>query len=251
MRYRPLGMQEGEKLEFERIKQPTLQEMLIQQIIGKIMTGELKPGDHLPSEGNLASQLGVSKNIVHLGLEKLAQMGFVTVKPRSGSYVSDYLKTGNFETLQAIIRYANGQYDTKMEIDMVDARNMIERGALRRVAAKHTDADLQQLRDLNELLRKRSEEGASKEELSTINRDFHLRITELSDSFIYSLLMNSFGQAADLLWYRCISFWDADRLYQENRTTIALLEKGEGDRAADLIEKLFAEYMKAHDMHRN
>ena len=53
-----------------------------------ILGGELKPGDRLPSQRDLAERLGVSRPSVREALTELEAMGLVVVKVGSGVYVA-------------------------------------------------------------------------------------------------------------------------------------------------------------------
>ena len=75
-------------MEFGQIVAPTIKELFIERIEGMILSGQLKPGERLPSERDLAEQMKISKTIVHIGLEDLARMGFLEVTPRRGTVVA-------------------------------------------------------------------------------------------------------------------------------------------------------------------
>src|SRR6476661_10331541 len=51
--------------------------------------GRLRPGDRLPAERELATQIGVSRPSVRAGLHALAAMGVVRSKHGSGTYIPD------------------------------------------------------------------------------------------------------------------------------------------------------------------
>src|SRR6266545_3547629 len=51
--------------------------------------GRLRPGDRLPAERDLASQIGVSRPSVRAGLHALAAMGVVQSRLGSGTYIQD------------------------------------------------------------------------------------------------------------------------------------------------------------------
>jgi ABC-type glycerol-3-phosphate transport system substrate-binding protein/DNA-binding transcriptional regulator YhcF (GntR family) len=57
-------------------------------IISKISSGELKKGDRLPAERELAENLGVSRITVVGALKELADEGIIRKAPGSGSYIS-------------------------------------------------------------------------------------------------------------------------------------------------------------------
>ena len=54
-----------------------------------IERGALKPGDRLPAERDLATQIGVSRPTIRAGLRTLAAMGVVRSRHGSGTYIPD------------------------------------------------------------------------------------------------------------------------------------------------------------------
>ena len=61
---------------FREIVAPTVKELFIQQLEGMILSGELRPGDRLPTERELADEMKISKTVVHEGLRELHRLGF-------------------------------------------------------------------------------------------------------------------------------------------------------------------------------
>lgn len=57
-------------------------------IAARIATGELKPGDRLPSERRLQDEVGVARGTVRAGLFQLEAEGVIYRRDRSGWYVS-------------------------------------------------------------------------------------------------------------------------------------------------------------------
>jgi GntR family transcriptional repressor for pyruvate dehydrogenase complex len=60
--------------------------LVVAHVRGMIDRGELKAGDRLPAERELAQQLGVSRPSLRAGLRSLAVMGVVQIRPGSGSF---------------------------------------------------------------------------------------------------------------------------------------------------------------------
>ena len=50
---------------FQKIVAPSIRELFIRQIQEMILSGELLPGDRLPTERELADEMNVSKTVVH------------------------------------------------------------------------------------------------------------------------------------------------------------------------------------------
>ena len=69
---------------FKRIDAPSIKELFLSQLEEMILSGELEPGDRLPTERELADAMGISKTIVHEGIRELARTGFLDVASRKG-----------------------------------------------------------------------------------------------------------------------------------------------------------------------
>ena len=52
-------------MEFREIVAPSIKELFVQQLEGMILSGQLRPGDKLPTERELADAMKVSKTVVH------------------------------------------------------------------------------------------------------------------------------------------------------------------------------------------
>src|SRR5438128_2693481 len=67
----------------------TLTQRAQSQIEELIVSGQLRPGDRLPSEKELGVRLGVSKTVIRESIRSLAAKGLVEVRAGSGTYVLD------------------------------------------------------------------------------------------------------------------------------------------------------------------
>ena len=95
-------------MEFQKLYAPSLKELFIRQLQERILSGELPLGSRLPAERELSEQMQVSRAVVNGGIAELARQGFLEVRPRQGTFVADYRRNGNMDTLLAILRYNSG-----------------------------------------------------------------------------------------------------------------------------------------------
>ncbi len=63
-------------------------EQLRQQVAGQVDSGELRPGDKLPTVRTLATELGLAPNTVARAYRELEASGIVDTRGRSGTFVS-------------------------------------------------------------------------------------------------------------------------------------------------------------------
>jgi DNA-binding transcriptional regulator YhcF (GntR family) len=78
---------------FEPVRQDRNFEVVVQRVRDKLMRGELKPGDKLPPERELATQLNVSRNVVREALRILENAGLVHTK--KGAYGGAFVSPGS------------------------------------------------------------------------------------------------------------------------------------------------------------
>jgi GntR family transcriptional repressor for pyruvate dehydrogenase complex len=102
--------------------------------------GELRPGDRLPAERDLARQIGVSRPTVRAGLRALAAMGVVQSRHGSGTYIPDGPPMLGSEPLSFLAALHGFTRD-----DMYEARRILEVGAVGLAAERATPEQLASL----------------------------------------------------------------------------------------------------------
>ncbi|MCX6551147.1 MAG: FadR/GntR family transcriptional regulator [Acidobacteria bacterium] len=70
------------------VKGPDATQLVVSHVRGMLDRGELRPGDRLPAERELARQLGVSRPSLRAGLRSLSVMGVVQIRPGAGSFIA-------------------------------------------------------------------------------------------------------------------------------------------------------------------
>ena len=68
----------------------TLPDQVADYLIARIFIGELKPGDKLPAERQLADQLGVDRTSLRMALRHLSRLGLLRSVHGSGITIEDY-----------------------------------------------------------------------------------------------------------------------------------------------------------------
>jgi GntR family transcriptional repressor for pyruvate dehydrogenase complex len=78
----------GDEREF-RSHDGAAAELVVTHVRTQIERGELRPGDRLPPERELAQHIGVSRPSVRAGLRSLSALGVVHTRHGSGTYIAD------------------------------------------------------------------------------------------------------------------------------------------------------------------
>lgn len=174
-------------MEITEKKTPTVRENFVREIENKILAGEYKEGDKLPPAKELCSMMGVSLTIVNAGMSELASKGFVETVPRRGTYVADYRKKGNADTLLSIMRYNGGRLTDSAIRSLCETRLALDPFVGRLVLERATEEEIRGLKPLLEDMR-RTEDLYSRCELVT---NFYARLSGLSGNVFLSLLYSS------------------------------------------------------------
>ena len=174
----------------EPIKTDSLKDVFVLRFEELILSGKFKIGQRLPSERELALQLGVSRPVVHEGLVELSSRGLVTLTPRVGTVVNDYRREGSLTLLASLIQYRRGNLEPQLLESLLQLRMMMEPEFARFAATNRTDT---QLAEFHNILR---EEEASPHhnvrKITDLDFEFHLLIAVASGNTVYPLLLNSF-----------------------------------------------------------
>ena len=87
----------NERIEFKRVTSGRLYRSIVEQIEEAIRRGDLKPGQHLPSERKLMVEFGTSRSTVREALRVLENDGVLTSRP--GDPNGPYLLPFSTQTL--------------------------------------------------------------------------------------------------------------------------------------------------------
>jgi len=68
---------------------PSKTQKIIDDVTAKIRSGDLRPGDKLPSGAEMRAQYAVSQMTVRMAIERLKAAGLVTTTPGAGVYVTE------------------------------------------------------------------------------------------------------------------------------------------------------------------
>lgn len=225
---------------FKKIDAPSIKELFLSQIEEMILSGELKPGDRLPPERELADTMGISKTIVHEGIRELARIGFLDVMSRKGVYVADYTSTGNIDTLFAIIHYRGGMPDTKMLISLLDDRLYLECPAIRKLAARRDPEHIRKLEILQENVRK--EIPSAPAAFATALFTYRKTLVSLSGNCITPLIMNAFFTASISAWADYCECIGRHNTYEILAQTTEYIRNGDSDNAIRLFTECIEKY---------
>src|SRR5207253_8878368 len=94
----------GDKPVYKAVRTSRLYEQIVKQIEESILKGELKPGDQLPAERELAQQFGVSRTAVREAVKTLREKGLVESYSGRGTFITNGTSQAIKQSLDFMMR---------------------------------------------------------------------------------------------------------------------------------------------------
>jgi DNA-binding FadR family transcriptional regulator len=183
---RLLGSVAGERDWMDRVGKHGLHEHVIGEIGRRIVAGEFRPGEALPSEAKLVETLGVSRTALREALRVLSAKGLVEAKQKKGTMVRSR-REWNFLDPDVFAWRLDTKEFERVLTELHELRYFIEPNAASLAAEHATATDLEALTEAYREMEACAEDGQA-----FVGPDvrFHLAIIAASGN---SLLM-SLGQ---------------------------------------------------------
>ena len=159
-------------MEVTPIKKQSVAEQIYEQLRAKIVSGELRPGNQLPTETELCRMYQVSRTSVRQALTKLSTLGLVEARVGGGTFVRE---ADGSRVLDGLILHTFLSERSLAEI--VEFRHLMEPAVTRLACRKASDEDIRELCRIY-----RSMETAEKqlEEFAKLDFQFHMTIARIS-----------------------------------------------------------------------
>ncbi|MCW2859900.1 MAG: GntR family transcriptional regulator [Actinoallomurus sp.] len=153
----------------------------IEKIKAMIVSGELRPGDRLPKESDLAAQLGLSRNSLREAVRALSLVRILDVRQGDGTYVTSLEPKALLDGLSFIVDL---HHDATI-LEFFEVRRILEPAATALAAQQISLETVESLRDHLA----RVTDQSSVEDLVDNDLEFHRRIAEAAgNSVLYSLV---------------------------------------------------------------
>lgn len=172
---------------FQPIKAKKIYEEIVEQIRGMITRGELKPGNKLPPERDMAESLGVSRASVREALTALETVGILDIRPGEGTFVKRTSDSETFESLTLLL-----SVEQTPVVQMMEVRRILETESAALAAKRGTTADLQKIQDSLRVMKT----ADSISEAVDADVRFHFAIAEATKNSVLLRIMNT---VADLM----------------------------------------------------
>jgi GntR family transcriptional regulator, transcriptional repressor for pyruvate dehydrogenase complex len=226
------------------VKKLRTHEYVLAAVEEQILSGRLKPGDKLPGERELSELLGVSRPSVREAMRALESLGIVTAAAGSGKKAGSTIANEPSIALSYFLRAHVGLANFKFT-DVIETRIALERATAEAAAERATAEDLEAFHKLLDEMRADRNPGAFYERDS----EFHVAIAKASGNAMLSSFMEAVRGAIRQQMVSATANsenWDeiVDDLIPQHEKIATAIEKGEAQRAGDLIVDHIRDFYK-------
>lgn len=200
---------------FKQICSPTLKALFEEELERMILSGELKIGEKLPPERELANMMKISRSVVNDGITDMAHKGFLTIIPRKGTYVANFKQEATVDILIALMKHGSLSNDYIRSV--LEIRNLFMNYALETAIPKIT---LQQFDNIKQNCKKFSFAKTPEEGAQCIYELDHSLVI-CSDNVLLPILFSSFKTPNIMLFQR---FFERHGLKKMNERNLLLLQ---------------------------
>lgn len=232
-----------------KAKSKKLYDKVVDHVLFLIQSGELCSGDQLPTEKELALQMGVSKTAVREAMSALESMGYTRSRVGEGTFVSDVTLDSLILPVSMVLSQDEDVVDNLMEL-----RVILETRSAELAAQRLTPANATLLRDNLDTMRQAVEFGGNAIE---IDEHFHTLLARCTGNSVFcrlfemchsvmvetiSMVLNYPGQAR-IAYESHVRIFDAVKSGDSTKAAIAMrkhleqnflmirkIEKGKADK---------------------
>ena len=177
------------KFEFEQVKKVRIYEEIVEQLKRYFEQGNLKPGERLPSERDLAEMFNCSRVSVRQALTILEAQGLVVRKVGGGTYKADDEDYELSQLINLLMPKPEDAIDDPLEV-----RRLMEPQIARLAAVRATEEDIALMEDC---LRRQKEKLEKKQLIIQEDSQFHYAIARATKNGIIVKLVEAIH---DMIW---------------------------------------------------
>jgi GntR family transcriptional repressor for pyruvate dehydrogenase complex len=211
--------------QLETISRNRVANVAIERIKSLILSGELGPHDRLPTERELAEQLGISRPTIREAIRALIAMNILESRHGAGTYVSSLDPRELAEPIDFLLRVDEDSF-----LSLFETRQVLETGLVRLAAVHATPEEIAELRRLMDSYRDTMDDP---ETCIHLDIEFHDCIAKAARNPILASLLSSVARLAlesRRRTGRSAAVREATVI--DHGTIIAAIEARDGDAAA-------------------
>ncbi|HEY7048548.1 MAG TPA: FCD domain-containing protein [Jatrophihabitantaceae bacterium] len=220
-----------------------IRDRVLRHVEDELASGRLRVGDRLPGERALGTQLGISRASVREGIRVLEAMGVIRTAVGSGPDAGAVVVADTAAGITSALRLHLAS-NTLPVVDVVRTRLLLEGWAVREASRRRDDPTL----DAAQALLDEMDGADAVDEFLRLDGEFHVTLSRAAGNTVVAAIMTSLrGAIHGYVLAAAPHDWapTARRLRRQHRNVLAAVRAGDGDRAAQLVERHIEGFYRA------
>jgi len=169
-----------------KVSSSGVSERIFKSLLTAILSGKYQPGDKLPTQRELAAEYGVTVTALREGLQRLQQMGLISVRHGSAMSVLDWRSHGGLDVIAHLI-FGAGVLDAQVLKDLLIARGLVVKEFAALAAVNRNSQQAQRLVELADKLQSAETLKVFRE----LDFEFFDLLAESTQNIVFKLIMNT------------------------------------------------------------
>jgi GntR family transcriptional repressor for pyruvate dehydrogenase complex len=178
-----LSRNRSDKKLFSPIRSRKLSDAVYRQLVSLISSGELKPGDKIPSERELAADMGISRQSIREALNRAEVMRLIEVRQGEGSFILSSVNESLKPPLSLIM-----EKEVERIFDFLEIRKLVEGWCAEKAAVEATADELE---NMQEILDKMKKVAAKDKQWEAMDLALHLSFAKATHNVIAVHIMEA------------------------------------------------------------
>lgn len=220
----------------------TLVNIISDYLVDRIIAGELKPGDKIPSDRDLSALFNVGRTSIREALKVLSVLGLINILPGQGTFIAS--QSSEFFLTPLSWSFLIGEKNLE---HLISVRNVLEIESARLAALNAAKEDLEILKDIFE----QSKNAYAKSNYQLFldsDLDFHLTIAQCSHNpILYNLLLTSRKLIKHISQSGMLNLDDLNAVYQEHtRIYMSITQQNSAEAVSSMRHHLENAHRRYH-----
>ena len=168
---------------FSPVKSHKKSDEVYNQLFSLISSGKLAPGDKMPSERDLATELRISRQSIREALNRAEVMGLIKVRQGEGSFILSSFNGALKPPLTLII-----EKEAARIFEFLEIRKLVEGWCAEKAAMEATGEELQ---GMQEILKKMKKVVAKDKQWEELDLELHLSFAKATHNVIAVHIMEA------------------------------------------------------------
>ena len=219
-----------------KLQRKRLSDQVIEKLVARIGSGELRPGDMLPPEPQLMKRFGVGRSSIREAMGALELLGLISVRPGQGTRITDIMDAPGSIGLSLITM------GREKVSELVEARTELEATIARLAALRATEDDTAAIGKQHETLVQARKRGRR---LINADWEFHAAVARACHNSVLIRFFSELRQPVRHWMEQKAKYdWGYDQVEEEHEAILKAIQDHDPDAARVLMK---AHIQKAGD----